>query len=192
MRKLILVRHSAPEIVPGVPANEWHLSNTGRRRCVALAETLAAHDPALVCTSLEPKAIETGSLVAGILGIPLETAPSLHEHDRRDVGFLQDQKQFRAQVAHFFEYPDDLVFGYETADEAHSRFSRALRAVIEGHRTGTLVVVSHGTVMTLFVARAAGLDPVPLWNQLGLPSFFLLSLPDFDVLELVTSLPAET
>jgi len=192
MRKLILVRHSMPEIVPDVPANLWRLSGAGRRRCVGLAERLATHEPSLVFSSLEPKASETGELMAVLLGIPLETVPDLREHDRQDVGFFGDQEQFRAQVTRLFEYPGELVFGRETADQAHRRFSEAIAMVIEQHPADNLVIVTHGTVMTLFVARAAGLDPVPVWNQLGLPSYIILSLPDFHVLETVASLPSET
>ena len=41
--KLILVRHSSPEIDPDVPANRWRLSNEGRLLCASLADWLAGH-----------------------------------------------------------------------------------------------------------------------------------------------------
>ena len=44
--------------------NEWKLSDEGRRACVPLADEIASHSPALIITSDEPKAIETGRLVA--------------------------------------------------------------------------------------------------------------------------------
>jgi hypothetical protein len=37
----------------------------------------------------------------------------------------------------------------------------------------------------LFIARAAGLDPVPFWKSLGLPAFAVLSLPDLRLLEVI-------
>ncbi len=43
------------------------------------------------------------------------------------------------------------------------------------------MVVAHGTVITLFVARRAGLEPFPFWKRLGLPAFVALSLPDYAV-----------
>ena len=59
MLKLILVRHSSPEIVPAVPADQWPLSEAGRLRCKTLAKKLAAHHPNVVVSSTEIKALET-------------------------------------------------------------------------------------------------------------------------------------
>jgi broad specificity phosphatase PhoE len=187
-RKLILVRHSLPEIVPSLPASRWRLSDEGRRRCERLAERLAAYQPSIVVTSLEPKAIETGQIVARILGIPVETALDLHEHERPYVEPFGTREQFEARVSRLFEYPAELIFGAETADQAHNRFASAIDDVLATERYGNLAVVTHGTVLTLFVARAAGLAPVPFWKKLGLPAFVVLSLPDLSpqVVENVT------
>jgi broad specificity phosphatase PhoE len=184
-RKLVLVKHSQPAIIPDVPSRQWKLSDVGRRRCHLLAERLAAYEPAVIVTSFEPKAMDTGRIVADALGVRLETAPDLHEHDRREVEFLADQEEFRSQVISFLEHPSELVFGGETADEAHRRFAVAITDVVAHHPNGNLVVIAHGTVMTLFVARAAALDPVPLWRLLGLPSFAVLALPGYQLLKVV-------
>jgi broad specificity phosphatase PhoE len=188
-RSLILVRHSMPEIDTGVPANQWRLSDEGRRRCDELAKRLAAYQPHIIITSLEPKAIETGQIVANALGLPIATAPNLHEHERPQVEPFGTREQFQARVCRLFEHPGELIFGNETADESHSRFAGAIASVLEAHPSGNLAVVTHGTVLTLFVARAAGLDPVPFWKQLGLPAFVALSLPAMEV-EAVENLPA--
>ena len=39
--------------------------------------------------------------------------------------------------------------------------------------------------MTLLIARANRLDPIPFWKSLGLPAFAILSLPDLKLLEVV-------
>lgn len=187
MRKLILVKHSLPEVLPDLPANQWRLSETGRLRCKRLAEMLAVHDPGVIVSSQEPKAVETGRILAELLGTPLELAAGLQEHDRRNVAFAADETLFQEQVGRFFEHPGELVFGGETADEAHRRFARALDRVVEQFAGINLAVVTHGTVLTLFVARAAGLQPIPLWRRLGLPAFVALSLPEFRLLEVVES-----
>jgi hypothetical protein len=57
--RLILIKHSLPEMVPGLPANRWHLSGAGRLRCQALAEQLAPYHPDVIVASAEPKAAET-------------------------------------------------------------------------------------------------------------------------------------
>ncbi len=181
----MLVRHSQPEIDPAVTARLWQLSEEGRCRCRGLAARLSVLDPAVIVTSTESKAIETGRIVAQELGVPLETAADLHEHDRRGAPFLQEKGAFEAQVVRLIERPGELVFGNETADEAHRRFAAAVDEVLRRHRQGNLAVVSHGTVMTLFVARAAGIDPVSLWRALDLPAIVVMAAPGFDLLEVI-------
>jgi broad specificity phosphatase PhoE len=187
--KLILVRHSSPEIVPALPASRWSLSETGRRRCRPLAERLMVHSPDVFVTSTEPKAIETGQIVAELLGKPCQTADGLHEHDRANVRF-ESREWFEAQVAGFFAAPEQLVFGGETADQALQRFARAVAGVTGRYPTQNVVIATHGTVLTLFVARAAGLEPFPFWKRLGLPAFVVLSRPALRLLDVVEDVTA--
>lgn len=186
MRKLILVRHSLPVIMGEQPANQWQLSEEGRRRCGRLAELLSAHHPVAIVTSTEPKAIETGQIIGERLGIPVGAAPNLHEHERPRAD-LDTVEHFQAKVARLLEHPGEPVFGVETGDEAHERFEAAVDDAMKQHPAGNLAIVSHGTVMTLFVARVAGIDPVPFWKELGLPAFIVLSHPELALLEVVAS-----
>jgi broad specificity phosphatase PhoE len=186
MRKLILVRHSLPVITGDQTASLWQLSDEGRRRCVRLAELLAAHRPGVIVTSTEPKAIETGQIVGEHLGIPVEAAPNLHEHERPGTG-LDTFEQFRAKVARLLEQPSERVFGAETGDQARERFAAAVDDALKQHPAGNVAIVSHGTVMTLFLAHVAEIDPVPFWKGLGLPAFVVLSHPALALLEVVAS-----
>ncbi len=178
MAQLLLVKHSLPEMVPDVPPNRWHLSGLGGTRSNVLADKLAAYDPDVIVSSAEPKAVETARIVAYRLDKSFEMIQGLHEHDRSSVGFL-DTAQFEAAVARFFEKQHELVFGNETADEAHERFAKAVDSVIDKFRNKTVAIVSHGTVISLFAARTAKLEPFAFWKRLGLPSFVVMSLPDF-------------
>jgi len=179
---LILVRHSMPLIETDVPAREWHLSIEGRERCLPLSKDIAAYDPQVIVSSLESKAIETAAEVASQLNISALTANGLHEHERTLMPFLSRQA-FEESVAAFFARPQELVLGDETADQAYDRFRSALKQVITTYTGKNLAVVTHGTVMTLFVSRQIGLEPFPLWKSLGMPAFIVFSLPD---LHLVT------
>jgi broad specificity phosphatase PhoE len=49
----------------------------------------------------------------------------------------------------------------------------------------TVVIVAHGTVITLFTAAHTGLPPLPLWHRLGLPSFVVLTVPDLRLVTMV-------
>jgi broad specificity phosphatase PhoE len=187
-RFLLLVRHAAPEVVPGVPAREWRLSDDGRRAAEALAARVTPYLPSLVATSAEPKARETAELLAARLGVPTESAAGLHEHVRDNVGYL-GRERFEAAVAACFARPDELVLGRETAAQALARFSRAVEAVLAAHPAGNLAIVTHGTVMALFVAARTGRDPLPFWRGLALPDLVVLSLSDFALLDANRSQP---
>jgi broad specificity phosphatase PhoE len=171
--KLILIKHAMPTIVPDAPPQTWRLSDDGRRRAAQLAEKLRGHDPIIVVTSDEPKAAETGEIIAARLGVPVKGAPGLHEHERGVVPF-QSVDVFHTRVERLFAEPSSVVYGIETADDAHARFTAAVTAVLAAHPAGTVAIASHGTVISLLVARANGLDPFPLWKSLDLPSFLVL------------------
>jgi len=190
MRRLLLVRHSLPEIDPGVAAREWRLSDEGRRRCALLAEAVSVHHPAVVVTSQEPKAMETGQIVAGRLGLRWEAAAGLQEHERPWAPW-EGRQAFQARVARFFERPESLVFGEETADQARRRFAAALAEVLRRHGRGKGAVVSHGTVMTRLVAGHNEVDPFAFWRRLGLPAVVVLSVPGYRCLELIEQVGGE-
>jgi broad specificity phosphatase PhoE len=184
MKTLILIKHSLPEIAGNLPACEWRLSAVGRLRCKALAERLAPHHPTRLVASREPKAYETAEEVAAHLGLPLAPEDDLHEHVHREVGLLRAE-EFEAAVARFFAQPADLVFGSETADQAHRRFEQALSFILGKYHDESLAVVTHGRVLTLSLTRVLGLDPFPFWKRLGLPSFAVAAWPDRRLLSLV-------
>ena len=65
----------------------------------------------------------------------------------------------------------ELIFGEETAEAAFSRFSRSIDHLLGEHTDSNLLVVTHGTVISLYLRRWARIDPYPLWENLGMPSF---------------------
>ena len=121
----------------------------------------------------------------GWLGKPLEIVDGLHEHDRSNVPF--NAESFHDSVAHFFRHAAFLVLGKETADQAHARFAAAVEGILAEHVDRNIAIIAHGTVISLYVARAAGLDPMCLWERLGLPSYVVLSVPGLQVSEVVES-----
>ncbi len=186
-RRLFLVRHSLPNLDRGALRSEWHLSDEGKRRCAPLADALSEASPQCIASSIEPKAVWTAQSIAERLGKPHRAFDGLQEHDRSNVEFLPAE-DFDPAVASFFQSPDELVLGKETASQAQERFTAAAQTVIEDSPEGDVVIVSHGTVMALYVARWAGVPALPLWRQLGLPSIVALSLPEFEIVSLVESL----
>lgn len=119
--QLILARHSLPEIDPTTPAATWQLSAEGCRCCHALAAELVVWRPEVIVTSIEPKVVETGQIVAGILRLSYYVAAGLHEHERPHTPFYTNRQEFEARVEAFFARPDELVLEAETAAQSLNR-----------------------------------------------------------------------
>ena len=176
---LLLIRHAAPQVDPSTPAHTWWLSDKGRQSCYELAERLRPRCPTRILTSTEPKAQQTGQIIATVLQIPSATWPDLHEHDRSNVTGL-DQETFQAQVIQLLTHPETHLFGRETGAQAQQRFTRAIHSARAAYPTDTLALVTHGTVMTLFVtAHNPTIEPVSWWQNLRLPDAYCLSEPAF-------------
>ena len=174
-KHLILVKHSLPEMVENLPAREWKLSEEGQIRAQRLAERLSPFQPEYIISSVEPKARETAEIIAGRHNLELHIADGLHEHDRSETHYLPED-EFQAAMHEFFEKPHALVFGGETAEEAYTRFYQAMRSVLDCHQNETVVIVAHGTVISLFVSSLTGISGWSLWSELGLPSFVVIDV----------------
>jgi len=72
-------------------------------------------------------------------------------------------------VRHSRSRPDERVFGEETAHEALERFTAGLRGILEGGAAGRPLVVTHGTVMSLYLGRRLGRSAREVWDRLTMP-----------------------
>ena len=180
MCRLVLVKHAMPEIGPEKPASSWRLGEVGRHRSELLAARLRGFSPEVIWSSKEPKAVETAEIVAKEFGVQARTVAGLEEQDRGNVPFFETRDEFERAIEHFFREPDRLVLGTETGEQALARFTCAIDQIVSaGHADS--VVITHGTVMTLYAARVASVRQMYFWRRLGLPSLVVLALPDMRV-----------
>ena len=166
---MILVRHSQPDIQPAIDPTLWRLTHEGRKRCYDLAHTLATLAPDAIFSSPEVKTVETAAILAEVLELPHAEIAELAEHDRTDVPFFSTQREFEDRIAQFFAQPELRVFGKESASEALARFAVGIERAAEG--AARPVVVTHGTVMSLYLAQITGQDPLAIWKSLATPCF---------------------
>jgi broad specificity phosphatase PhoE len=191
MSKLIFVRHAASSPDPCVAPSQWPLSQAGRQSCAALAQTLSPYLPAALFASREAKATETAALTARALGVGFAVRPGLQEHARTTDDWLA-QDAFQAAVADLFGRPGAVVFGQESADQAHARFAAAVQALLAEQPQDNLVVFTHGTVLTLFVSRAVpGIEPLEFLRRLRFPAVVVLSRPDLALEAVLTEVAAD-
>jgi broad specificity phosphatase PhoE len=181
MSRLILVRHSISDQRPDQSAANWGLTPEGIERCRPLAERLAAYQPDRIIASVEPKASQTAAEIANHLDMTWTTAADLHEHDRTGEPYTSPE-EFVQRVTNFFNRPNELVMGRETAVQAQTRFVAAVQSLVAQHSGDTLLIVTHGTVITLFTHYFNPIAPIPFWQSLQMPDYRLYSLPDFHLL----------
>ena len=173
--RLVLVRHGKPEIEEGTPSTQWPLSQPGREAASSLATQLSDFKFQSITSSPELKAISTAEAIAQKLGLNVEIDDDLSEHKRHSTSFLP-LEDFNAQIARLFESPwSELVFGDETANAALERFTRALDRQYVSSGSGDVLMVTHGTIMSIYVASRLSIDPLPFWRSLTTPTAIVIS-----------------
>ncbi|TAJ71683.1 MAG: histidine phosphatase family protein [Phenylobacterium sp.] len=165
---LILVRHGRPVIDRDIPPPQWGLCPEGRDAVAALAEKLIPFGAKAAISSPEPKALQTAEIIGQRLGLAVEVEHGLHEHKRQHVSFGTEE-EFRQRIAQVFANPQAPAPGGESAEQACERLAAALAK----HTVRPLLAVTHGTVLSLYVAKLLGLDAHDLWRNLHTPDAFV-------------------
>lgn len=176
MRLLHIVRHAPVTVDPHRALADWKLAPGAE---ASVRDLILGIDPARlrrVVSSREGKARKTDRIIAAGLNLPVQVVDGLEEHHRLKEDHVADGVAFRQSVAEFFGRPDHLVFGQETASEALGRFQGAIQRLLEETENDQLVV-SHGMVMSLFLASAGNGTPLALWSDLKFPDHVAVLWP---------------
>lgn len=203
-RTLTLVKHARPEKEEGVDSHHWRLSEQGRADTARLADWLQSTDGSpqryrAIATSPEPKAAETAEILGRAMGLDVLTLEGLGEHDRSNVPMMRTP-EFVSAVANFFRRPSQVVLGRESARGALKRFEKAVNELLDRYPhdesgapgSNDLLIVTHGTVLALWLEAYCEMDGYTVWRQMGLPSAVSVEWPSCRVGRRVDHLPAAT
>jgi broad specificity phosphatase PhoE len=147
------------------------LSLRGRKQAKATAKSLAAEKFEAIYASDLPRAIETATPLAKLVGVVLEPTEAFRE---RSVGVMegltfeeaaeQHPEQYQALLRRDFEH---VLLGGESYRQTLDRASRKLDEEIEKHRGGRIAVFTHtGTICILILHLMGALDAPdlkPVW-----------------------------
>jgi broad specificity phosphatase PhoE len=175
MTLLILIRHSIPDYQPEINSHDWALSQVGVMLCKRMADMIRSYEPTRVFASVEPKATQTGQLIAEHLALPFETVEGLQEQSRRTERWYDDLRERQNDIMKIFAEPESIVYGEESGVAAYKRFANAINDLRSRYSDETMAVVTHGTVMALFLEREANLNGPDFWMVMGCPMFVVLS-----------------
>jgi broad specificity phosphatase PhoE len=171
---LLVARHGDAEYGhPSVLCDEggW-LSARGRDQVRALAGTLGDRRVARVYTSVLERAVESGRLAADLLRVDSVAVDGLAEFS---VGALAGRPHDDPELASVFRswMHGDLgrfIPGGETGAHVVARYREALQAIADLHRGETVLVFSHGGVMSFVLPRVEGAVRQDLVERAFLPN----------------------
>lgn len=173
MRQLFLIRHASPQIQPDVPTREWQLSERGIEEAHALAKLAPTWELEAIYTSSEPKAQTTGLIIADALGLFVHVVDGFDE--LRMPAWIGNANEFNEAVHAILEDGDEAPRGAETAAQAAARFADGVELVAQGEFPAA--IVSHGRVLTAWLAQAIGLDdPYETWRTMPMPGWACIDL----------------
>jgi len=163
---LYLVRHTHPQQT-ALPAEMWPLSDLGREQARRLAELPFWQHVQIICSSWEPKAIQTAQIVAECRNLPIEPVFDLRELRRPGIPV----SDYEAAVRQVLENPFRSINGWEPAGEAQTRVMTAIERLLMLHETETLAIVSHSIALTLYLAYLTDTAPsFDVWRSLSFGS----------------------
>ena len=133
------------------------LTDKGREQARTLAEALRAPRVARVFTSTMQRAVESGAVAAEVLGVSVVELDGLQEFS---VGALAGREFDDPELASVYKAwrHGDLgrfIPGGETGEEVVARYREALQEIADLHRGETVLVFSHGGVMSFVLPRIA-------------------------------------
>jgi broad specificity phosphatase PhoE len=163
--RLYLVRHGATQLTAEdrfSGAIGVDLSDEGRRQAARLGDRLRDEGLTAVYSSPLSRTMETARLVAGPLGLPIETRDELREISH---GHWEGLSRREVEARHPDEYAaweeDPFTFapaGGESGVAVLARALPVLREIVTAHPGCRVLVVSHKATIRLLLSSLLGID----------------------------------
>lgn len=131
------------------------LTDKGKAQVSDLAATLRSRNVAAVYTSSLQRAVESGAIAAEALGVESRVVDGLEEFS---VGALAGRDHDDPELLGVFEawkagHLGTFIPGGESGSDVLTRYRGALEEISDQHRGETVLVFSHGGVMSFAIPR---------------------------------------
>ena len=149
--RFIVARHGEAEYEsPEMNATGGSLTTLGRSQARDLGERMRSERIAAVACSELSRAVQTAEIAAGVLGLPVRVRERLQEFPAGDfLGHPYDHAFFNPLVTGWLAGDLDVgVPGGETGRQTAGRVLGVLDDLADQHRGETVLVVTHGGVIT--------------------------------------------
>jgi probable phosphoglycerate mutase len=166
MMKVILVRHGETDWnrrgwAQGLSDNE--MNETGEKQAEAVALALKGEKVDAIYTSPLKRAVATAQSINRFHRVKIETIEGLKELDIGKLDGLRVQEMKSLYPSFWCEWSGKHAAAAkcpegESLSQLQNRGWAAIQGIIERHRQGTVVVVSHYFVLTSIICKAIQLD----------------------------------
>jgi broad specificity phosphatase PhoE len=152
--KFIFIRHAEVVKDPTKHPSQWVLTPDALITIDKYIKNGTFDEVTRIYSSTENKAIATGRPISDLLGIEIVKLDNFVELKRKK-DFLSEE-QFLDQKRRELEHLDDIENGVESASVALKRFQEGIDILESKFNNVTILVISHGTIMTLYFADLLG------------------------------------
>ena len=166
---IFFLRHARTQVNTEIHASMWNLSTQGKEDMQEEITQEKFHDIQQIYCSNEPKTIQTIQKFAQTQHIPLDTHVGFGEIHFAE--FQDDIHKFLSMKKECFQHLDEQKYGDESYRDGLQRFMSTLTQLKAENPGKNLLIVSHGTVLSLYFAAMHGrlndgLDIYQKWQKL--------------------------
>ena len=155
---LIVARHAEAEYESDLASDDGgSLTLVGREQSRELADSLRDRRVAAIWCSDMARAVQTAEIVAARLDVPVRVRRGLREFSVGELAGKPYSTDLFATVSSAWSSGDlsDGCPGAETGSDVVRRMRTELESLADQHRGETVLVVSHGSAMSLTLPRLA-------------------------------------
>lgn len=169
MVKIYFIRHAHSDYVPGKEL-ERPLSQEGALASQDLVALFEGINIDQAYSSDYYRALETIRPICQAKSLNIHQSQSLRERKLHD-GFL-DQEDFLKEVERTYDDHDYKLEGGESINDAKKRALPYIKGILEDHDGESIILGSHGNIMTIILNAFDETYDYKFWSQLKMPDVY--------------------
>jgi broad specificity phosphatase PhoE len=148
--RYLILRHAETVKDPEKHPKDWLLTPDALEKINEYISEGKFNGITKIVSSTEPKAVATGKPISKFLNLTVTEMEEFVEV-KREKKFLTD-KEFLIQKQKELELRNEKVNGVESGNEAIKRFKSGIEKLEQEFEDENILIITHGTIMTLFLA----------------------------------------
>ena len=169
---LYLLRHAESQPDQSIPEADWPLSELGRRQALDLVPRLQRLAVDAIYSSPFPRAIDTVRPFASQTGLPIH----MHQDLRERKLAADNLPDFRGVIRQTWQNFGFAPPGGESNAACQERIVAVVESLAKQHQDSTLLTVSHGNAIALYLNRADPAFGFDQWEAMRNPDVFKITV----------------